>query len=223
MVGLLILTLLWAATELLFPAQTQVPGEPLMAFWGFAIPAALSIGKSLINRGGGGDESRSTGPAQGSADQTRGRAAEQEYYDRVSGFDASEGAARTAEVLGRDWREKTKRGRERLTGQQVAAGRLDTGYGYEDQDRYGEDTRREFNDSMARLAMEAQGQQMDVNESLGRYGARVTGRGIDQEMTADAQRRADTADKRGMIGGLGGALIGAAGKVLGAKYGARTA
>lgn len=222
MVGLLILTLLWAAQQLWFPAPAASPGEPLLAFWNFAIPAALSIGNALINRGG--DKKESAGQArmgaQATQDRARGGAAEDAYYDRVSNFDATEGAARTMDVLTRDWQRDTERGRERLTGQQVAAGRLDTGYGYEDQDRYGEDTRREFADASMRVAMQAQGQQRDADEALGRYGERTVGRGIDLDMTADHQKRLDKRGKLGALGGIASSLIkGGAQMYAAKKYG----
>ncbi len=220
MVGLLILTLLWAATELLFPASTPAPGEPLLAMpWGFAIPAALSIGNALINRGG--DKKESAGEqrmgAQAASDRSRGTAAEAAYYDRISKFDATEGAQRTADVLSRDWMQDYTEGMEGLRGSQVGAGRLDTGYGYEDTDRYTRDARRSMTDSLARLSMQTQGQQRDADESLGRYGERVTGRGIDLTQTAEDRRRADKAGRRSLYGNIGGALIGAAGQYAGSR------
>ncbi len=217
MVGLLILTLLWAATELLFPASAPAPGEPQLAFWNFAIPAALSIGNSLINRGG--KKKKGAGPmdAQGAADRSRGSAAEQAYYDRISKFDATEGAQRTADVLSQDWMQEYTEGMEGLRGRQVGQGRLDTGYGFEDTDRFTRDARRSMTDSLARLTMQDQGQQLGATESMGRYGERVTGRGIDLEQTEKDRKRADAASKRSMWGNIGGALIGAAGTYAGSR------
>lgn len=221
MVGLLILTLLWAATELLFPASAPAPGEPQLAFWQFAIPAALSIGNALINRGGDkkGSEGERRMASQAARDRTRGGAAEQTYYDRISSFDATEGAQRTADVLSRDWMRDYTEDMERLRGTQVGQGRIDTGYGYEDTDRFSRDARQSMTDSLARLSMQAQGQQIGVNRDIGRYGERVTGRGIDLEQTAEDRRRSDRASRRSMWGNIGGALIGAGGRVAAAKWG----
>lgn len=217
MVGLLVLTLLWAATELLFPASAPTPGEPQLAFWNFAIPAALSIGNALINRGG--DKKQSAGQgrmsAQAASDRSRGSAAEDAYYDRISNFDATEGAKRTADVLSQDWMQQYTEGVEGLRGRQVGQGRLDTGYGFEDTDRYTRDARRSMTDSLARLSMQAQGQQLGATESMGRYGERTTGRGIDIDMTEEDRRRSDRASKRSALGNIGGALIQAGGRYLG--------
>ena len=219
MVGLLILTLLWAASELLFPVAAPAPGEPALAFWNFAIPAALSVGSALINRGkdkgDSRDDSRMTNQAR--RDEERGTEAEQAYYDRLSSFDATEGAKRQADVLGRDWMQKFTEGAERLRGGQVSRHRLDTGYGMEDEDRYVRDATRQQQDALARLAMQAQGMDVDVARDLGRYGERTTGRALDIRQTEEDRKRADRAGKRQLWGNIGGALIQAGGTYLGSR------
>ena len=220
MVGLLILTLLWAATELFFPASTPAPGEPHLAFWNFAIPAALSIGNALINRGGD-KKKKSEGQrrmgAQASGDRARGSAAEDAYYERISKFDATEGAKKTADVLTADWQRQDMFDAEALRGRNVAMNRLDTGYAVDDEERRGYTAKRYLSDSLARLSMQTQAQQRDADESMGRYGERVTGRGIDLDMTEEDRRRSDRASKRSMWGNIGGSLINAAGTYAGSR------
>jgi hypothetical protein len=217
MAGILSLIAFWLLCEYVLPVP-RAPDGTVLAFWQFAIPLALQAGQALLSH-----KKKSTPTpgdaefkAQSARDAARGGAAEDSYFNYMQGFDANKAATETAGAMSSDWMKQFRRDLEGVQGGQVARGRLDTGYGMQDEDRYVED----FNDSvankMAQLSMNAAGMNLGARQALGAYGERVTGRGLDLTATRRDQALMDAASRRAMYGQIGGALIGAAGQFAGA-------
>ena len=99
----------------------------------------------------------------------------------------------------------------RLAASQVGTGRLRSGFGYREQDEY-------MSNLMMSNAMRAEEYKFRNMEDIGGYGERSRDRTMDADFgrysTERMAREQDKASKRGMWGQLGGAAIGAAGRVL---------
>lgn len=217
MAGLLALALTWLAMQHL--GGHAAPGAPSEAFLQF-LPLILSAGQALLNKHkGGGSSAPSPMAAQSTADLARGKQAENAYYDKLTGFNAEDAASKAAGATFTDWQDQLKRGYESLTGGQVASGRINSGYGYQDSDRYLKDQGNALTKNLAALSLQAEGLNLQNTGMLGQYGSDVTGRGVDLAQTEADRKAQEAASKRSLYGNLGGAIINAAGTYLGNKAG----
>jgi len=167
---------------------------------------------------------------QGARDRSVGTQAEDDYLARARGFDARKGASEAARGYFNQFGDKLNKMIRNLRGAQVGSGRLDTGFGNEDQDELIQGGIRDLNDTLATNALQAESLNLRNTEGLGGFGERTTGRYLDilggnrdAAMMDEEARRAQEAKKKsglfGLIGRVGGSLLGPAGGVLGNKLG----
>ena len=216
MAGLLALALTWLVMQHVAGGSVHDPSQPNEAFLQFALPLLLSAGQALLSKKKSSvDPAQARMAAQAAADSSRGREAENAYYDKLKGFNAEDAASKAANATFTDWQDQLKRGYEGLTGGQVASGRINTGYGYTDADRYLKDQGNLLTKNLAANALQAEGLNLQNTGMLGAYGSDVTGRGIDLSQTEADRKAQEAASKRSLYGNLGGALISAAGTYAG--------
>lgn len=222
MFGILLLLLACAAADALFGA----PGAGMdvsLAWVNFAIPAVTSIASALLSRRGGGGGGNAPGSAEMLSEERRsrtaGQSAEDDYLSYLGGFDAEESARRSAGAMSGDWMKTFGRQLEGLRGSQVSRGRLDTGYGMEDEDRYVTDFNQGVADKITGMSMDATRMNMGAAQARGELGERMTGRATDLAASRRDQYLTDRASKRAMYGGIGSSLLQAGGQVLGAYAG----
>lgn len=167
---------------------------------------------------------------QARRDEEVGRRTEDEYLDRATRFDADEAAQRSARAQFDTFQEDLAEGLQELRGRQVSAGRLDTGYRFQDEDELIEGGIRDLNRGIASRAVETAGLNLRNQEGIGNFGQATTGRYLDilgserdAEYAEEEMRRRDEANRRsglfGLAGRIGGTLLGPAGNALGSRLG----
>jgi hypothetical protein len=158
-----------------------------------------------------------------------GRTAEDEYLRRTLEYDPQEALNRSTEAAYGAIREQLDEDIARFRGQQVGAGRLDTGFRFEGEDLLVRDAFDRLNRELARNALTTENLRMRATESLGAFGERTTGRyldlltgGLDRAAAEEAAEEERRRRRRSGIGGLLGAGVGfLAGGPMGAAVGAR--
>lgn len=115
---------------------------------------------------------------------------------RVGEFDPNEAAKRSAEAQFETIERPLKENVERLRGEQVGRGRLNTGFGFEDEDRLVRGTFEELARTLGRNALTSSGQQL---QAFGLEGDLVSG-GLDREQ---AEKNAKKRRRGGLFGALG--------------------
>jgi len=164
---------------------------------------------------------------QAKEDQARGSKNEAVAGERLRNFDAEETAARVGRAQYDTFSRDLGRSIEDLRGSQVGRGRLQSGFGFDDEDRLFQGALEDFNRQLVQNSFTASGQNLQATGQLGELGGRQTGRYLDvlaSERDADfleeERRRKAAAEKRGGIfgalktiakGGLGFAAGGPAG------------
>lgn len=129
-------------------------------------------------------------------------------------FDPREAARESARAQFETFREDLGEDFERLRGRQVGAGRLKTGFGFEDQDRFLRDRLDRLDRALAGRAVSLAGQRQS---QLSRAAGLQT-----QGLRLRQQRAAQKRRKKGAIGGAIGSLVGAgAGALIGGPTGAK--
>jgi hypothetical protein len=221
MLGLLVLTLTWAILQAL---PTGSAPDGVAEAWVLpAIMAGTSIVSSLLNR----NKKPATTPgeaemyAQEQRDRSRGTAAEDAYLSYLDSYDASKAAEATAGAMSKGWMKSFGRDIEGLRGSQVSRGRLDTGYGMEDEDRYVTDFNENVANQIARLGMQASELNLGAAGQRGQMGSTMVGRATDLAAGRRDQALMDRASKRSMYGTILGSLLQAGGQAYGAYKGAQ--
>lgn len=156
---------------------------------------------------------------QGDLDRDQGREAEEESQRRLTGFDAEEGAARAGRAQFDQFREDLGRDIGDLRGSQVGRGRLNSGFGFEEEDELVEFGLRDLNRQLTQNALRAQGLNLQAAQGLGQAGRQQTGRYLDilaserdTDLLEEERERKERARKRGgLLKGLGAIAGGAAG------------
>lgn len=133
-------------------------------------------------------------------------------------FDPRDTVQRQAEAQFGAFSEDLAEDMERIRGRQVGAGRLDTGFGMEDQDRFIRDRLDRLNRTLAQNAIQVAGmRQRQLGEAAG-----LQGRNLQMEGRAQRQNEADEAGIGATIGaGLGLASSFIPGNPLGPEAGAK--
>ena len=167
------------------------------------------------------DTRRRAGGARATALETR--------TDEARGmFDAAAAARETAAASFADMREEMGRGIESLRGHQVGRGRLDTGFGMEDEDRLVMDFQDRLSRDISHQAFTAAGMNLRNIEGGGREAgiareqdlALLTG-ATDREQARINEKNRRRRGRFGMLGGVAGAAIGSLGGLPGAELGAK--
>lgn len=159
---------------------------------------------------------------QAKRDRTVGTEVEDEFLDRARSFDADEAARMSARAQFDEFREDLADDMAALRGRQVGAGRLDSGFGFEDEDELVEASLDRLGRTLAQNSLRSAELQQRNTAELGRFGQATTGRALDvmaserdTELTLEEMRRRDEAARRGskfgFLGKVGGALLGPAG------------
>ena len=143
-------------------------------------------------------------------------------------FDAAAYAREVAASQFADMREEMGKGIESLRGHQVGRGRLDTGFGMEDEDRLVMDFQDRLSRDLASGAFTAAG--LDLRNIEGETGAAESARDRDLDLMVGATDRAQAIENEkqqrkrarwGALGGVAGGLIGSLGGPAGAMAGAK--
>lgn len=139
---------------------------------------------------------------------------------RQAAYDPYEAANRSAQAQYQTFDRDLREGVEDLRGSQVGRGRLNTGFGFEDEDRLYRGAYEDLNRAIAERSMQAAG--LDLRNIEGMQRARelapeMAAGGIDQEMQREDIEREK---KGGLIGGVGGLIGGVGGFMLGGPMGA---
>ena len=146
-------------------------------------------------------------------------------------YDAAAAARETAAASFADIKEEMGRGIESLRGQQVGRGRLDTGFGFEDEDRLVMDFQDRLSRDISHGAFTAAGLNLRNIEGGGREAGEARERdlsmltgSLDREQAIINERNRRRRGRFGALAGLAGAGLGAmvggpAGAQLGASIG----
>jgi hypothetical protein len=116
----------------------------------------------------------------------------------------------------------------RLRGNEVAGGRLDTGFYDEDQGQLYRSTVNDFSNDLSRTAVQGANMEMANNQAIGAFGQQQQGLGLDlgvarREELINNKREADERKrkkKRGIAGAIGGVIGGVGGFLVGGPAGA---
>lgn len=147
--------------------------------------------------------------AQAKLDKTRGNTAQDAYLNDLLGYDATSAADKTAQGMWNQFATNLETELPKLRGSEGAAGRLGSGWGYQDEDqwvRQGEDS---VANAIAQNALQAQGLNLQAYNSLGNYGNAATNRYLD--VLTGMRDTQEAQDAR--ANSLWGSLLGSAGKV----------
>jgi hypothetical protein len=121
------------------------------------------------------------------------------------------------------FKERFGEGLQDLRGQQVAMGRMRTGFATEDEDHLWRGHTRDLNNTLADRAMQAEGLNQQRLGMMGAYGDRFSERAMDagagEYQSMRAQRLQNNADKKRGWGNLIGAGLVAAGTLAGGPIG----
>jgi hypothetical protein len=129
----------------------------------------------------------------------RGQGLEDEYLDRLRGFDPMAAATAANQAQFNMVMPQIQQAIADLRGSQAAQGRLRSGFGMLDQDNLMEKNLANLNQSMTARAMEAANMQAGVNRDLGGFASGVSGRGVDMYRSGlDADRAGMDAGRLGM-------------------------
>lgn len=168
---------------------------------------------------------------QAASDQERGMRAEDETFDRLSGFDAEDAARRSARAQFDEFSEDLGDNISDLRGSQVGRGRLSSGFGFEEEDELYEGALEDLGRSLSQNALHAQGLNLSATSQLSELGGRQTGRFLDvlaserdADLLEEEQRRRARAEKRGgLFDALGTIAKGGLGFWAGGPAGAAAA
>lgn len=158
--------------------------------------------------------------AMGTA-QNRGSEAEDFYFDRATTFDPTEALERYGAAAYGDFSRNLDRRMERSRGDSVGMGRLDTGFAVEDEDRVVIDLGERYGDDLASQSLGAAQLEQRNFEGVGSYGAGRTNTYLDM-LSGQMDRETDARNsKRDFWGNLLGSVLGAGGRIAGAKLGGK--
>jgi hypothetical protein len=168
---------------------------------------------------------------QADVDEQTGRESEGIATERLRGFDAEEGARRSARAQFDEFSQDLGRNIRDLRGSQVGRGRINAGFGFEDEDELYEGSLRDLGRTLSQNALQAQGLNLQAAGELGGMGERQTGRGLeilgserDASFLEEEQRRRQRAQSRsGLFGALGTLARGVGGFIAGGPVGAGAA
>ncbi len=154
------------------------------------------------------------GPTKKRADE-----AQDFYLEGATNFDPTAALEQYGEASYRGFERNLGRQMETLRGQAVGAGRLDTGFQTEDEDRVVTDLGERYHDSLARQSLGATSLELRNLEGVGAYGAGQQNSYLDLISGQLDRETAEKNAKKKLIGDVLGSLFGAGGKIVGAATG----
>lgn len=160
--------------------------------------------------------------------RSTGKRATDQYLDRATTFNAGDALTKAAGGLFDQFEHTTGQRINDLRGSMVGSGRLGGGYGEQDEDSLIYDAKRDLNDKIAGLSLQATGMDQQNTQQLGQFGQGQEGQyldllsgGMDREMAdqnAKANRKASLwGSLAGLAGTLGGSFLGPVGAAVGGK------
>lgn len=146
------------------------------------------------------------------------------YEERAQSYDPHAAAERQSQATLDSFFEQYGEDFASLRGSQVGSGRLNTGYGGQDEGRLQRDFMDRSSRAIAQNSLQASGLELQNNQSMGAYGSQAQGRYLDllsgQLDRETAQKNAERQRRAGLYGGLGAAVGGVGGFLLGGPAGA---
>jgi hypothetical protein len=152
-------------------------------------------------------------------DPTKKRAdtAQDWYLEGAMGFDPTASLERYGEASYRGFERNLGREMETLRGSAVGAGRLNTGFQTEDEDRVVTDLGERYQDSLARQSLGATSLELRNLEGVGAYGAGQQNTYLDLISGQMDRETAERNAKKKLLGNVLGAGLGAAGMFFGGR------
>ena len=150
-------------------------------------------------------------------DPTKKRAdqAQDFYLEGATTFDPTASVERYGQAAYRGFERNLGREMETLRGSAVGAGRLDTGFQTEDEDRVVTDLGERYHDSLARQSLGATALEQRNLEGVGAYGAGQQNSYLDLISGQLDRETAEKNAKKKLIGDVLGSLFGAGGRIAG--------
>ncbi|KKN26115.1 hypothetical protein LCGC14_0877970 [marine sediment metagenome] len=150
-------------------------------------------------------------------DPTKRRAdqAQDFYLEGATNFDPTASVERYGQAAYRGFERNLGRKMETLRGSAVGAGRLDTGFQTEDEDRVVTDLGERYHDSLARQSLGATALEQRNLEGVGAYGAGQQNSYLDLISGQLDRETAEKNAKKKLIGDVLGSLFGAGGRIAG--------
>lgn len=137
--------------------------------------------------------------------------------DARQSFDAAEYAREVGRAQFEDLREQLGRDVESLRGNQVGRGRLDTGFGMQDEDRMVGDAYQDLDRALASNAFQAAGMNLrnieggqDAAENARERDYQLMAGATDREQARVNEKRRERRKRFGLLGGIAGGAIGLA-------------
>lgn len=148
-------------------------------------------------------------------DPTKKRAdtAQDFYLEGAMGFDPTAALERYGEASYRGFERNLGRQMGELRGSAVGAGRLNTGFQTEDEDRVVTDLAARYQDDLARQSLGATSLELRNLEGVGAYGAGQQNTYLDLLSGQMDRETAERNEKKKLIGSILGSLFGAGAKI----------
>ncbi len=151
-------------------------------------------------------------PQQGRADT-----AENFYLDKATAFDPTAALDRYAGAAGARFRREAGESIDKVRGQQVGMGRLDTGFATQDEDRILTELGTRQQEDLDSRALDATNLELRNIEGVGGYGERTRGTYLDMLSGGLDRETAEANAKRQMISSILGSVLGAGAYAFGAR------
>ena len=164
-------------------------------------------------------------------DEARGTEAEDAAQDRLQGYDAQEAARTSARAQFDEFAEDLGENIGDLRGSQVGRGRINSGFGFEEEDELYKGALEDLGRTLNQNALQAESLNLSATGQLAEVGGRRTGRAYDvlaserdANLLEEEQKRRERAEKRGgLFGFLGTVAKGGLGYLGGGPLGAAAA
>jgi hypothetical protein len=164
-------------------------------------------------------------------DEEAGTRAEDTAQERLEGFDAEDAARRSARAQFDEFSEDLEENIGDLRGSQVGRGRINSGFGFEEEDELYEGALEDLGRTLSQNALQAQGLNLQATGGLANIGARRTGRAYDilaserdaNLLEQEMERRRRAEKRGGLFGFLGTVAKGGLGYLGGGPLGAAAA
>lgn len=168
---------------------------------------------------------------QGKRDVAAGNQAEDVAQQRLEGYDAQEAARTSARAQFDEFSEDLGENIQDLRGSQVGRGRINSGFGFDEEDQLYEGALEDLGRTLNQNALQAENLNLNATGQLSELGGRRTGRYLDvlaserdSQLLQEEQKRRERAEKRGgLFGFLGTVAKGGLGYLGGGPLGAAAA
>lgn len=147
-------------------------------------------------------------PTQSSANQ-----ATSDYLGRAESFDPTAALKTYGDAAYSGFSRNLNVAQKKLRGQEVGMGRLDTGFGTEDEDRLTADLAGRYQQDLAGKSLEAEGLGLKNTEDIGQFGQNQQNQYLDLLTGGLDRETADANAKKAMWSNILGSVLGAGSKI----------